>query len=271
MLALALLAAPNAPLAASHETGDTFAPYTAKATGSWPDAVAIGDVTGDGRNDVVLATGQYFDKINDYHVFVFPGLAGGGIGAATSYPYDARTNRVGLALCDFDGDGVLDVIVGHAEGVSILLADGKGELLPADVVDDNDADTVQTMDVDLDGAPDIITVGWDRASILYNDGAGGVGDRELLETNVGGWNDHEVADLDSDGLPDVAVTSGAGIGPSLTVHLHDGVSGFEAPPDVYGWPKGGQPGGLGIGDVDGVGRNDLVVSQAANEPTYLWI
>ena len=30
----------------------SFAPYQAYDVGSWPEAVAIGDVTGDGRNDV---------------------------------------------------------------------------------------------------------------------------------------------------------------------------------------------------------------------------
>ena len=38
-----------------------FEPYTTIATGSWPEAVAIGDVTGDGRNDVALVTSYYFD------------------------------------------------------------------------------------------------------------------------------------------------------------------------------------------------------------------
>jgi hypothetical protein len=39
--------------------------------GSSPDAVAIGDVTGDGRNDVVMTTRYYFDAANDYRLRVF--------------------------------------------------------------------------------------------------------------------------------------------------------------------------------------------------------
>jgi hypothetical protein len=48
-----------------------FGPYTTMATGSWPEAVAIGDVNGDGLNDVVLVTSSYFSPDNDYKLFVF--------------------------------------------------------------------------------------------------------------------------------------------------------------------------------------------------------
>ena len=48
-----------------------LAPYQAMPVGSYPEAVAIGDVTGDGRNDVVLTTSFYFDPANDYRLWVF--------------------------------------------------------------------------------------------------------------------------------------------------------------------------------------------------------
>ena len=48
-----------------------FKSYEAYPTGSWPEAVAIGDVNGDGRNDVVLVTSFYFDAEHDYKLFVF--------------------------------------------------------------------------------------------------------------------------------------------------------------------------------------------------------
>ena len=48
-----------------------FAPYQAYPVGSWPEAVAIGDVTGDGRADVVMTTSYYFDPANDFRLFVF--------------------------------------------------------------------------------------------------------------------------------------------------------------------------------------------------------
>src|SRR4051794_18260267 len=50
-----LVALPLVP--ATQAAGGGFAPYTAVALPSEPDAVAIGDVTGDGLADVVATTG----------------------------------------------------------------------------------------------------------------------------------------------------------------------------------------------------------------------
>src|SRR6187551_2408785 len=66
--------------------GALFQPYQAFATGSWPEAVAVGDVTGDGRADVVMTTGFYFDSANDYRVWVFAQTAAGTLATPVSYP-----------------------------------------------------------------------------------------------------------------------------------------------------------------------------------------
>ena len=50
-----------------------FLPYQAYPVGSTPEAVAIGDVTGDGRNDVVMTTSYDLDPANDFRLWVFAG------------------------------------------------------------------------------------------------------------------------------------------------------------------------------------------------------
>ncbi|NIO16083.1 MAG: hypothetical protein GTN70_03650, partial [Deltaproteobacteria bacterium] len=40
-------------------------------TGSYTEAVAIGDVNGDGRNDAVATTSSYMDRDNDHQIHVF--------------------------------------------------------------------------------------------------------------------------------------------------------------------------------------------------------
>jgi hypothetical protein len=37
----------------------------------WPESVAVGDVTGDGRGDVLLATEEDNDPENDFKLFFF--------------------------------------------------------------------------------------------------------------------------------------------------------------------------------------------------------
>src|SRR5437763_1800917 len=97
-----------------------FQPYQATWVGSWPEAVAVGDVNGDGRNDVVMTTSYYFDPANDFHLFVFLQAADGTLMApisyATSATYGNRPDSV--AIGDITGDGRADVVVG-IDGVGV--------------------------------------------------------------------------------------------------------------------------------------------------------
>src|SRR6188474_3402906 len=61
-----------------------FAPYQSRATGSDTKAVAIGDVTGDGRADVVATSARGFYA--DYQVSVLASLPDGTLAAPVSYP-----------------------------------------------------------------------------------------------------------------------------------------------------------------------------------------
>lgn len=250
----------------------SLAPYTSHHPGSWPEAVAIGDVTGDGLADVVMTTTRYFDPINDYHVFLYAQQPDGTLAAPAAYPYQATANRNGLVLGDLDGNGVLDVVVGHAGGISVLLADCAGGLEPANVVSDWDADTLAAMDINFDGHLDIISLGWSRgASIFYGDGTGDFFMIAPLATHASGYNDHEVEDLTGDGIPDLAVMSGQRYAtPNLTVHRHDD-SGDIAVSSSHFMGVNELGHGLGLGDVTGDGRPDAVLSRGRNSPTHLWI
>ncbi len=136
----------------------SFGPWTSHHPGSWPEAVAIGDVTADGRPDVVLTTTFYFDPANDYHVFVYPQLPEGTLGLPTGYSYLNGASRNGIVLVDLNEDQVLDVVVGHDVGVSVLLADGAGGLQPATVHSGHSASALATMDVNLDQHADVVAL-----------------------------------------------------------------------------------------------------------------
>src|SRR4051812_26038118 len=84
----------------------SFAGYVTYPTGSWPEAVAIADLNGDGRKDVVLSTSTY-SNTNDNSILVFYQNKGGGLDAPVRYA--AGANAVSVVIADFNGDGLKDI------------------------------------------------------------------------------------------------------------------------------------------------------------------
>ena len=98
-LAILLPAMPWHALAAS----SILQPYVATSVGSSPDAVAIGDITGDGRADVVMTTWYANDPADDYRLFVFAQATTGQLAAPVSYPtaatYGHKPDSVAISAC----------------------------------------------------------------------------------------------------------------------------------------------------------------------------
>jgi len=247
----------------------TLASFVARSVESWADAVAIGDVTNDGRPDVVLSTVLTGDEESVFHVFVFAQQANGTLALPKKYPYASRSNRNGIVLADLNEDCVLDVVIGHGTGISILLADGAGGLNRAQVVSGIDQLTLAASDVNRDGHVDIVGQSWSSgATIFYGNGRGGIQRSAAFPTTVVGYNDHEMLDVTHDGFADLVVMSGQGaMTANLWVHAHDGRGALAATGQNHSpneWS-----GGLGLGDINGDGRNDAVVGVPSNSPTHL--
>ena len=164
LTALAIGAVLAVPLMATNAAAaGMFAPYQAYPVGSWPEAVAIGDVTGDGRADVV-ATGNL--GFSDYRIFVVAGQPDGSLLPVASYATAGSGSHPlqTVAIGDITGDGLADV-VGRRSGLGIQVfpqlaggALGTPTLLTT-------ADSLKVRLGNLDASPglDLAAIGWGPA------------------------------------------------------------------------------------------------------------
>lgn len=241
--------------------------------GSWPKAAAVGDVTGDGRDDVVVTTDFYFDPDRDYHVFVYAQRPDGTLAPPTKYKYAEYTNQSAVALGDLNKDGALDIIVGRLGGLTLLISNGSGGFSSASIPIESQeqVSNIGLMDIDRDGKLDIIAQSWwQGAALLYGNGAGGIRAIDSLHTGANGYNDLKVGDVTGDGIPDLLLVSQQSF--DFYVYPHNGYNGF-GPQRTYPKPHAESFNSSGaIIDANQDGRNDVVVASSGNGPrSGLWL
>lgn len=232
-------------------------PAVSTFVGSWPETVAIGDVTGDGRGDVVMATSFYFDEANDYKLFVFAQQPNGSLAAPVKYATSlAYGGQAGLALLDATGDGRRDVALATGAGVEIHPQTDSGTLGGPTVVP-NTAGARHVVAADMDGDGDSDLVATTSAGIdLLTQGAGG--EFTTSPVTAEGSSEVEVGDVNGDGRPDVVVP-GSG---KVIRHLRtdDGWSKTEHSTGIGGVH------GVEVADVTGDGKRDIVGTLGGNKP-----
>jgi len=223
--------------------------------GTGPQAVAIGDVTGDGLADLVVA-------YNSGSVWVLPGDGDGGF--ADPLVIDGLPSIVYVATADLDGDGLLDIVTTSfdAGSVSVLLNDGGGSFTRNDYAAGYYPLSVSIADVNDDTIPDLVvgndhdaTSTYGAVSVLLGDGSGGFGAPTMYSTG-GGYSVHTaVADFNGDGLPDIAASNFSSGSVSVLMNNGDGTFGT---PTLYG--LAGYAGSIAAADMNGDGKPDVVVA-----------
>jgi ELWxxDGT repeat protein len=241
-----------------------FEPYTAIQTGSWPEAVAIGDVTGDGRNDVAMVTSFYFDDANDYKLFIFAQRPDGTLDIPVKYDaagtYTSSPETV--AIGDVNGDGRNDVVVGNAgDAIGVFYQNASGTLDPIALHPTTDSKCVRIADLNHDGRLDIVGAGWgtDTVTVLLQQADGTLAAPVVYSAPHDGWDDLDVGDLNGDGWADIAVMSGQGSAPNVSV-LYQQANGTLGGLVSRFVPNVVETLSIGVGDVSGDARSDLVSS-----------
>jgi len=245
-------------------------PYTAYAVPTGPryaytERVVAGDVTGDGRTDVVVTTVGLGTFDPDLHAaLIFVQNADGSLASPIRIPYLDIPSRTGLELADLDSNGTLEIIVGHSQGLTVIARSDAGFSATL-VASASPAWYLGVVDADQDGKPDIVAQTWsDGAWIYFGDGQRGFDQRVFIPSGPFGYNTVDVQDFTRDGFKDLIITNGQGAS-KVWVYPVDRVTGLGAPivhdlGSQFRFPSFG----LAVGDLDKDGRPDMVLTDVGN-------
>jgi hypothetical protein len=249
---------------ATVENSGFFEPFIAIPTGSTPEAVTIGDITGDGRNDVVLVTSYDSDPANDYRVFLFIQDDQGGLSSAITCTTNGTfaSSPESVAIGDINNDGKREIVVGNSgKNIEIFSLNSSGNLISTASYTSADSSQIRIADLNHDGRLDIVGIGagTNTAAVFLQNSNGTLDSPVTYPVTHEGWDDLDVGDINNDRLADIIVMSGAGFSPNIGVLIQKIDGTFE--PAVY-YDLGGNElaGGVAVGDVNDDGLKDVVMS-----------
>ena len=253
----------------------SFAAKVDFTMGNGPRSVAIGDLDGDGKPDLVVAS------TNSNTVSILRNTSTNGSINSSSFAakvdFATGSGPTSVTIGDLDGDGKPDLAVTNIfpNSVSVLRntstagSIGTGSFAASvDFTTGNSPISVAIGDLDGDGKPDLAVTNFNSntVSVLRNTATVGSIDPSSFAAKVDyttGVNPYLVAigDLDGDGKPDLAVANGNSNTVSILRNTANngsiGASSFAAKVD---FATGTSPTSVAIGDVDGDGKPDLAVT-----------
>ena len=258
------------PPSVSLSSGSLFQPYQAIPTGSFPEAVAIGDVNGDGRNDVVLTTSDYFDPANDHKIHIFLQNASGTLDPPIKMDAGYRPSSIDIA--DVNHDGRLDVVVGNEnrDTFGIFYQNPSGSLNPITFYSSpfNNARYVKCGDLNHDFRVDVAAMGWgtNEANVLLQNNSGALDPPVTYSVQHGGYDEIDTGDVTGDGKTDLIVMSGQLYAVQNFAVLKQLPNGNLDGPVYYDLSGNILTNGIANGDVNGDGLRDVVVTYGGNRP-----
>lgn len=254
-------------LAAAAPCSAALYPYKTFPVGSAATVVAIGDLNGDGRADVAVATGSAGDPLNDRSVFVFLQTSAGTL--APPIRYSTGLNARGIAIGDLNGDGRADLAVCGDSGVVVLRQKPDGTLAPPDFIPTGqDADSVAIGDLNGDGRADLAVShsGEPQISVMYQTATGALAPPRQYAVPSAGFDQIAIGDLTGDGLPDLVFLRGTPGRANFAFFPQDPATHQLIGPGTFGWGITRTAHSFALADLKGDGKLGVAAAWGGDQP-----
>lgn len=253
--------APHSMLAASIEQQSySMAPpeFLSDPAAAQARSIAVGDVSGDGRDDLVFLSLRPVDSRMEIYAAYQRG--DGRLEAAVKIGESGNNLAYQLLIADLDGDGVGDIITATQDGFMVLHSNADGTFTSSTAVVGDPHEMIAT-DVDRDGYPDVLIDSSDTSATVLHGGRGRIERTSTLSLPSAAVR--TTGDVTGDGLDDLILATIFNR-PLEEFRIYPALaSGGYAAPVVLSLPLGSNhTASLAVGDFNGDGRGDLVLDEA---------
>jgi len=249
----------------------TFLAAKIYPVGNDPTSIAISDLNGDGRLDIVTANSILSADgygASTVSVLLQDSNAPGKFLPASNYA--TGTNPVFVTIGDLNGDGRTDLAVADRDGISVLFQNpaSPGTFLPRTPISVGGAtSSVAIADLNGDGKQDLVATRWTGVVLVILQDPSVVGSFLTPTSYIVGAQPYSsaVGDLNADGKPDLAISlfgsvdNGSGAGVAVLLQ-NPSLAGSFLSPVHYNTEV--RPEAVVIADLIGDGKADLVVSNS---------
>ena len=252
----------------SADPGRFAAPTMIPGLGSFVQALAIGDLDGDGRRDLAaVSAGIGMEPVQLRVLYQQPN---GTLAAPVAMDGGLACAPQAVLAADVDGDGRTDLVVGGGCGLAVLRQGSDGRMSPQ-VLTTGQSTLLAVVPQAADGRMSILTQGVvGNVEHWRQTGQGLFTATAAFPQAMNNTNSAAVADFDGDGRADIVLSgllaSSNGGGLAVLYQQADGSFGRvrELPPTLDLAVND-----VAAGDLNGDGRPDIVFSTGGNAPTYI--